>query len=67
MSLRLHLNKGTIRQDIAQLPEKMLDHAFEVSTSSCLIVVCTVRMQTRGAYSRVCLCLRIFCQILDVT
>lgn len=30
MSLHLDLNKGTVKQDIAQLPTKMLDYAFEV-------------------------------------
>ena len=30
MSLHLDFNKGTVKQDIAQLPTKMLDYAFEV-------------------------------------
>jgi len=30
MSLHLDMNKGTVKQDLAQLPEKMLDYAFEV-------------------------------------
>lgn len=30
MSLKLDLMKGTVKQDIAELPEKMLDFAFEV-------------------------------------
>lgn len=30
MSLKIDLAKGTVKQDIAELPEKMLDFAFEV-------------------------------------
>lgn len=30
MSLKLDFTKGTVKQDIAELPEKMLDFAFEV-------------------------------------
>jgi hypothetical protein len=30
MSLRFDLSKGTIKQDIAQLPDKMLEWAYEV-------------------------------------
>ena len=30
MSIRLDITKGTIKQDLAMLPEKMLDWAFEV-------------------------------------
>ena len=30
MSLKIDLAKGTVKQDIAELPEKMLDYAFEV-------------------------------------
>jgi len=30
MSLKLDLGKGTVKQDVAELPEKMLDFAFEV-------------------------------------
>jgi len=30
MSLKFDFSKGTVKQDIAQLPEKMLDYAFEV-------------------------------------
>jgi len=28
-TIRLDLNKGTVRRDIAEFPEKMLDGAFE--------------------------------------
>ncbi len=30
MSLKLDFTRGTVKQDIAELPEKMLDYAFEV-------------------------------------
>jgi len=30
MSIHLDMNKGTVKQDLAQLPEQMLDYAFEV-------------------------------------
>ena len=30
MSLRFDLRKGTVKKDLADLPEKMLDYAFEV-------------------------------------
>jgi len=30
MSLRIDATKGTVKQDLAELPEKMLDYAFEV-------------------------------------
>lgn len=29
-TLQLNLTSGTVKQDLAELPEKMLDHAFEV-------------------------------------
>ena len=29
MSLRLDFNKGTVKLDLAELPEKMLDAAYE--------------------------------------
>jgi hypothetical protein len=30
MSIRLDMSSGTIKTDLANLPEKMLDYAFEV-------------------------------------
>jgi hypothetical protein len=30
MSIRIDVTKGTVKKDLAELPEKMLDYAFEV-------------------------------------
>lgn len=46
-TIRLDMFKGTIEQDLAELPDKMLDHAFEAVDEACDLIVGYAQINVR--------------------
>ncbi len=47
MSLRLDVNKGTVKQDLAMLPEKMLEAAYEELKQAAYLMVGLAQVNVR--------------------